>query len=1010
MSQYGWKGLFLLLFLHNYKDIMADFDHTKIEKKWQKKWAQAKIYRAADKSKKPKYYVLDMFPYPSGSAMHVGHCKGYIASDVIARLKMMQGFNVMHPMGWDAFGLPAENFAIKNKIHPAKAVAQNVKTFKKQLELIGFTYDWGREINTTDPHYYKWTQWQFKKMFEAGLVRSVMDPVNYCPSCKTVLANEDVEDGKCERCSTIIERKPIREWEILITKYAQPLLSGLQNLDWEPSILEMQRNWIGRSEGANIKFNIKIQNPNYKSNPKSKLQIDVFTTRLDTIFGCTYCVVAPEHPILETLKSEINNLAEVESYIKASKQKSDLERTDLVKEKTGVEVKGLKAINPFTNEEIPVFVGDYVLGHYGTGAIMAVPAHDQRDFDFAKKYGILIKSVVAPNLGEVNINFDDRLKIVKEIDDILRNNNIKVWFNGTIGVAAYYGKFFSKPEDVDCGVLESDFEKAKKIIESSGYEKIDEKDNGRLKVSAYKKGGVILELGTFDHDLGEKVARISDLAIRVPDCKWFANCYRITAQKERRKGKNDLDRAIFLEEIANALNNAYENDGVLINSKDFSGLKSAEARQKMAEFAAKNGFGGKTVNYKMRDWIFARQRYWGEPIPLLYCQHCADKIKSGKYKKGEFSAGELANPGWIAVPDKDLPIKLPSVKSYEPAGDGQSPLANIKSFVETKCPKCKGRARRETNTMPQWAGSCWYYLRYIDPKNQKAFADLKKEKYWSPVDLYIGGAEHATRHLLYARFWHKFLFDIKAVNYQEPFKKLQHVGLILGADNQKMSKRWGNVVNPDDVVKEYGADALRLYEMFMGPFGESIAWSQQGVVGCKRFLDKVVRFKGNVEANKKFKTGEETVRKLHQTIKKVSEDIEQFKFNTAIAGLMGFMNDCADKKIAQSDFLDFLKLLAPFAPHLAEEFFQESVRGKKFISIFQATWPKYDTALAKESSIKIPVQINGKVRATIEVSPEANQAQVELLAKNDSNIKKWLNQSAIKKVIYVPKKILNIII
>ncbi|MFA5165704.1 MAG: leucine--tRNA ligase [Candidatus Paceibacterota bacterium] len=830
---------------------MADFDHTKIEKKWQRKWAQAKIYKAADKSKKPKYYVLDMFPYPSGSAMHVGHCKGYIASDVMARLKMMQGFNVLHPMGWDAFGLPAENFAIKNKIHPAKAVAQNVKTFKKQLGLVGFTYDWGREINTTDPNYYKWTQWQFKKMFEAGLVRSVMDPVNYCPSCKTVLANEDVEDGKCERCSTVIERKPIREWEILITRYADRLLSGLDNLDWEESILEMQRNWIGKSEGAEIAFKVKPSG-----------EIKIFTTRLDTIFGCTYCVVAPEHPILESVRKEISNLPQVEEYIKASRQKSDLERTDLIKEKTGVEIKGIKAINPFTKEEIPVFVGDYVLGHYGTGAIMAVPAHDARDFEFAKKHNLPVKEVVLAT-----------------------------------GV--------SKQE---------------------------------------------------------------------------------------------------------ALSLAFCDDGILFDSKEFSGLRSVEARQKMAEFAQKNGFGQKTVNYKMRDWIFARQRYWGEPIPLVYCQHCADKIKSGKYKKGEFSIGELANPGWIAVPDKDLPIKLPSVKSYEPAGDGQSPLANIKSFVETKCPKCKGKARRETNTMPQWAGSCWYYLRYIDPKNQKAFADLKKEKYWSPVDLYIGGAEHATRHLLYARFWHKFLFDIKAVNYPEPFKKLQHVGLILGADNQKMSKRWSNVVNPDDVVKEYGADALRLYEMFMGPFGESIAWSQQGVVGCKRFLDKVVRFKGNVEVNKKFKTGEETVRKLHQIIKKVSEDIEQFKFNTAIAGLMGFMNDCADKKIAQSDFLDFLKLLAPFAPHLTEEFFQESVGGKKFISIFQTTWPKYDAALAKESSIKIPVQINGKVRATIEVSPEANQAQVELLAKSDANIKKWLNQSIIKKVIYVPKKILNIII
>lgn len=830
---------------------MADFDHTKIEKKWQKKWAQAKIYKATDKSKKPKYYVLDMFPYPSGSAMHVGHCKGYIASDVVARLKMMQGFNVLHPMGWDAFGLPAENFAIKNKIHPAKAVAQNVKTFKKQLELVGFTYDWSREVNTTDPNYYKWTQWQFKKMFEDGLVRSVMDPVNYCPSCKTVLANEDVEDGKCERCGSEIERKPIREWEILITKYAEPLLSGLQNLDWEPSILEMQRNWIGKSEGTEISFKVKPSG-----------EIKIFTTRLDTIFGCTYCVVAPEHPLIESLKKEIKNLSEIESYINSSKQKSDLERTDLVKEKTGVEIKGIKAINPFTNEEIPVFVGDYVLGHYGTGAIMAVPAHDQRDFEFAKKHSLPIKEVI-------------------------------------------------------------------------------------LLAGAEKQAEMV---------------------------------------------------------------NAFCEDGILIDSKEFSGFESEEARQKMAEFAEKNGFGRKTVNYKMRDWIFARQRYWGEPIPLLYCQHCADKIKSGNYKKGEFSAGELANPGWIAVPDKELPIKLPNVKSYEPAGDGQSPLANIKSFVEAKCPKCKGKAKRETNTMPQWAGSCWYYLRYIDPKNKKAFVDLQKEKYWSPVDLYIGGAEHATRHLLYARFWHKFLFDKKAVNFSEPFKKLQHVGLILGADNQKMSKRWGNVVNPDDVVAQYGADALRLYEMFMGPFGESIAWSQQGVVGCKRFLDKVARFKGNVVLDKKFKSEEVVVRRLHQTIKKVGEDIEQFKFNTAIAGLMGFVNDCAEKKMAKNDFIDFLKLVAPFAPHLCEEYFQELSGGKKFVSIFQTAWPKFDANLAKESSIKLPVQINGKVRATIEISPETKQEEVEALAKSDANIKKWLGQSAIKKIIYVENKILNIII
>jgi len=819
---------------------MDVYNPAQIEGKWRSAWEKYRVYRAQDMSPKSKFYILDMFPYPSGSAMHVGHCKGYIASDVIARMRMMQGYNVLHPMGWDAFGLPAENFAIKNKIHPAQAVRGNIIRFKSQLEKIGFTYDWDREINTTDPQYYKWTQWQFKKMFEAGLVRSIMDPVNYCPNCKTVLANEDVEDGKCERCLSAIERKPIREWEILITKYADRLLNDLDKLDWEESILEMQRNWIGRSEGAEIIFKIKPQG-----------EIKIFTTRLDTIFGCTYCVVAPEHNILSSLRAAITNWDEVENYLQAAKQKTDLERTDLSKEKTGVELKGVKAINPFNNEEVKVFVGDYVLGHYGTGAIMAVPAHDERDFEFAQKYALPVIEVV--------------------------------------------------------------------------------------------KGG---------------------------------------------------DSLPFI------------NDGKIINSKQFDGLESAQAREEMIKFSEKNEFGKKTINYKMRDWVFARQRYWGEPIPLVYCGDCAEKIKNKEFKEGEFTEGEIINPGWIAVPDKELPVKLPEVESYEPAGDGQSPLAKVKEFVETKCPKCGGKAQRETNTMPQWAGSCWYYLRYIDPQNNRKFVDLAKEKYWSPVNLYIGGSEHATRHLLYARFWHKFLFDHKYVNYSEPFQKLQHVGLILGEDNQKMSKRWGNVVNPDDVIVKHGADALRVYEMFMGPFGDSIAWSANGVIGAHRFLEKVWNLDEKLgEAN------QEIEKLLHQTIKKVESDFTEFKFNTALAQMMIFANKASVHGLSQRQYLEFVKLLAPIAPHMAEEIWQKHcAKNEDFYSIFQTAWPIFDENQIKDEKNIIPIQINGKLRARIEIGIGATQEQVEQMALDCEDVKKWIKGKQIKKVIYVKGKMLSIII
>ncbi len=828
---------------------MEAYNPSKIEQKWRKKWDSARLYQARDLSKKPKYYVLDMFPYPSGSAMHVGHCKGYIASDIFARMKMMQGFNVLHPMGWDAFGLPAENFAIKNKMHPSRAVKQNIGQFKAQLEKIGFTYDWSREINTTDPNYYRWTQWQFKKMFEAGLVKSIMEPVNYCPTCKTVLANEDVEEGKCERCSASVERKPIREWEILITKYADRLLNDLGKLDWEPSILEMQKNWIGKSEGAEVKF--KIQNSKGKIEIQNSKFITIFTTRIDTIFGCTYCVVAPEHKIIDELRANIENWSEVEAYIKAAKQKTDLERTDLAKEKTGMELKGIKAVNPFNNRELPVFVGDYVVGHYGTGAIMAVPAHDERDFGFAQKHNLEITEVI--------------------------------------------------------------------------------------------KGGQVLP---------------------------------------------------FVE------------DGVLANSGEFNGLPSARARQQMAEYAEKNNFGRRAAHYKMRDWVFARQRYWGEPIPLVYCKNCADKIKSGKYAENEFTRGELENPGWIAVSDKDLPVKLPDVKSYEPAGDGRSPLANVKNFVETKCPKCGGNAERETNTMPQWAGSCWYYLRYIDPQNNKTFVDLEKEKYWSPVDLYIGGAEHATRHLLYARFWHKFLFDNKWANYDEPFQKFQHVGLILGQDGQKMSKRWNNVVNPDDMIEKYGADALRIYEMFMGPFGDAIAWNTNGVMGAKRFLDKLWNLQGKIGT-----ISEETEKTLHQTIKKVSEDIYDLKFNTAISQMMIFVNFAAEAGLSRGQYLEFIKLLSAFAPHIAEEIWQKY--NKKifgFESVFQQKWPEYDKGKIKEGMIEIPVQVNGKLKGKIKISADANQDEAQSAALRNGAVQKAMAGAPARKVIYVKGKMLNIVI
>jgi len=825
---------------------LKNIPFSKIEKKWQKVWEKHRVFKTRDLSKKPKFYVLDMFPYPSGAGLHVGHLKGYIATDVIARFKMMQGFNVLHPMGWDAFGLPTENFAIKNKISPRLATTRNIKYFKSQLAKIGFSYDWSREINTTDPDYYKWTQWIFLQFFKEGLVYESFEPINWCPSCKTGLANEDLEGGNCERCGSRVEKKPLRQWVIKITKYADALLEGLNNLNWPEHIIKMQKDWIGKSEG--VEFEMKL----FRGKELLKEKIRVFTTRIDTVFGMTYVVLAPENKILKGLKSEVLNWNEIEGYKKEVEAKLAEERE---KEKTGIKVEGILAENPFNNEKVPIFVSEYVLGDYATGSIMAVPGHDQRDFEFAKKFNLPIRKVI--------------------------------------------------------------------------------------------EGG----------------------------------------QKE---------------------GEVFEGEGVLINSGEFSGLRSSVAKEKMAQFLEKRKIGGKKFYYKIRDWVFARQRYWGEPFPLVFCESCNKKILEKKYKTGEFNKGELLNPGWICLPEKELPLKLPKVKYYEPTGTGESPLAKIEKWVKTKCPKCGALAKRETNTMPQWAGSCWYYLRYIDPKNKKRFVDPKKERYFMPVDLYVGGAEHATRHLIYARFWHKFLYDLKLVSCKEPFLKLKSVGLVRGSDGRKMSKRWGNFVDPVDVVKKFGADALRTYEMFMGPFDQEISWQEKGVIGARRFLDRVWLLKDRVsdKAPKK----EELEILFSKTVKKVTQDIENFRLNTAISQLMIFTNALEkEKEIPSYFYFGLIKMLAPFAPHLAEEIWQRfQKKKKKFQSIFQTEWPKIKEV--SEKRYQIIVQINGKKRGLLFLEKELSQKEIEKMIILSEKFKKYFEGKEIKKVIFLPKKLINFVI
>jgi leucyl-tRNA synthetase len=793
-------------------ELRKKYPFDEIEPKWQRHWLEHKTFAAREDAGKKKLYVLDMFPYPSGAGLHVGHPEGYTATDIYCRFQRMRGFNVLHPMGWDAFGLPAEQYAIDTGTHPATTTKSNVDNFRRQIQMLGFSYDWDREVDTTDPEYFKWTQWIFLQLFKAGLAYEAEVAVWWCEGCKAVLANEEVNaDGTCDRKGhKEVYRRPLRQWILRITKYAERLLDDLKLVDWPESIKEQQRNWIGRSEGAEVDFKTETGDT-----------LRVFTTRPDTLFGATYMVLAPEHPLVEKLKTP-----EVQAYRVAAAKKSELERTQLEKEKTGVFTGGY-AINPVNNEKIPIWVADYVMMGYGTGAIMAVPAHDTRDFEFAKKFGLEIREVVA--------------------------------------------------------------------------------------------GGELPFIG----------------------------------------------------------------DGVSVNSGLITGLPTPEAKKKITVWLEEKKLGKATVNYKLRDWLFSRQRYWGEPIPIVHCDEC----------------------GTVPVAEKELPLRLPEMKDYTPTGNAEPPLAKATDWVNCRCPQCGGAGKRETNTMPQWAGSCWYYLRYIDPKNAGAFVARDKEKYWMPVDLYVGGAEHAVLHLLYSRFWHKVLFDLGHVSTPEPFMRLVNQGMILGEDNRKMSKSWGNVINPDDVVREYGADTLRLYEMFMGPIEATKPWSAEGVHGVYRFLGRVWRLYEDGVSDAA--PDARLMKALHQTIKNVGERTEALLFNTAIAAMMEFVNAMTAQESRPRQLLEpFVLLLAPYAPHLGEELWEKLGHTK---SLAYEPWPAFDPALLIESTIEIVLQVNGKVRGKLDVPVAITKSELETLALANDKVKEFTAGKAVKKVVVVPGKLVNIV-
>ena len=942
---------------------MIKYNHKLIEKKWQKVWDNKKLYFVDQNSDKDKRYVLSEFPFPSGEGLHMGHLRPYVAGDVFARYQRMNGKNTLYPMGWDAFGLPSENFAIKRGVHPKISTEKNIKNAKRQLKSWGIGFDWGREINTTDPLYYKWTQWIFLQFLKDGLAYEATGLINWCPKDKTGLANEEVIDGKCERCGTPVEKKELRQWYLKITAYAEKLLAGLKNLNWPNEIKVQQENWIGKSEGSQIKFDLV----GIPGQADKKHFVEVFTTRPDTLFGATFLVVSPELAkkwVDVGWKAEAN----VQNYINKSLLREEQQRMAEEKEKTGV-FSGIYANNPATKEEIPVWVADYVLGSYGTGAIMAVPAHDQRDFEFAKKFNLPIRQVIEPVLVQTGDS-----SAFRPNEPVQDSNGIivlvKHWKDDKyLGLkwteAADWGTLLTGGIDDGMSAEETVL---KELREETGYK--NAKIIQRLGIIHGKYYHVPKKLNRFGHapvfvvqlQNGER-DQVSAEEMTKHEILWLT-------PSQLRNFLTPFSHQTALELF---LSGVYTGYGLLTNSNQFNGMDSNEARKKITEFVD-----GKTkVQYKLRDWAFSRQRYWGEPIPVIHCAKC----------------------GVVPVPEKDLPVKLPNVKKYQSTCTGESPLAAIDKWVNVKCPKCKIPAKRETNTMPQWAGSSWYYLRYADPKNKNKFADPKKLKYWLPVDVYFGGREHTTLHLLYSRFWHLFLYDKKLVPTSEPYAKRIPHGIILGPDGEKMSKSRGNVVNPDNVVKSFGADTLRMYEMFLGPHEATVAWKTEGIVGIKRFLDRV--WKLYTSTNNESNTN---IRITQKSIKKITEDIMNFRFNTAISQLMILLNEL--EKNGPNTI--FLKLLAPFAPHLTEEIWQNILGNKK--SIHLEKWPNYDEKFIIDDEFDLVVQINGKVKDKFKASVKMSKEEIEIMALSRPKVKNAIVGKTVIKSIFVPKRLINFVV
>ncbi|MBI5135638.1 leucine--tRNA ligase [Candidatus Uhrbacteria bacterium] len=1000
------------------------YNHGEIEEKWQKQWVDQGIYQQYDRPE--KFYALDMFPYPSGAGLHVGHPKGYIATDVFTRMKMLQGKSVLHPMGWDAFGLPAENYAIKNKVHPAKAVAENIVVFKQQLQKIGFTYDWDREVNTTDPAYYRWTQWIFLKLFEHGLAYEADEPINWCPSCKTGLANEDLEDGKCERCSSVVEQKKMRQWKLRMTAYADRLLEDLDKtkLQWEESIRIQQRNWIGRSEGAIVKFSISPPKADPPLADNFQFPIDVFTTRIDTIFSGTFLVLAPEHEFVDAVKEHIQNWNEVETYRQTLQTVSLIDRTSAGREITGIELKGITAINPATKESMPVWIADFVLAQYGTGAVFA-DAHDTRDFAMAKKYRIPLKVSIQPEdpalleqvkalavcyPGEGKLfnsqQFDGmtsaqaRPKIVEWLSQQgsakpTVNYKMRDW---VFSRQRYWG------EPIPLIHCEQCKKKKYQYVFIHGFTGSSQGVFFPWLAQELKRQGHTVfcpDLPNTEHpNIQEQVEYILDnTAINEDTILVGHSLGGVVMMKLLEQISGSVRRAVFVDPVVSKTFNDHARPDVEKSNDwkfDYAKIKS-NIREVVVLADARHPIIRVEDIEKLRTVLNANQTITVHPEADHFTASQEPEILRA-----------IDSIGTIALSEDELPLKLPEVEKYEPTGTGESPLAGIPEWVNTTCPQCGGAARRETNTMPQWAGSSWYYLRYIDPRNGAALVDLNKEKEWMPVDLYVGGAEHATRHLLYARFWHKFLYDIGSVSTIEPFKRLINVGLILAEDGRKMSKRWSNVINPDDIIEHYGADSLRLYEMFMGPFTQSIAWSTDGVKGVRRFLDRVWNLKERT-LNPKLSTLNPNIdRLLHQTIKKVTDDIEGFRFNTAVSQMMILVNamEKADS-LPLSQFSILLLLLSPFAPHMAEELWHQLGNSE---SIFEAQWPQYDPSLAKESEVEFVVQVNGKVRDRFAIPVGLPEVQVIAQSLERDAVRGWLEGKQIRKKIFVQDTLLNIVV